>query len=283
MKTRLITAGVGIVLCLALLFIGSYFCIVLNIAISIVSAILCGELPNAKELLKKYHISAPCIAFSFLMPFSCYIDTSIVLFYIYTLVFFILMVIFHEKAKFDEMFFAFSGTTLITLSMAAFSSVACHEFGNYAFWVVLTLGVPWLADSGAYFAGMLFGKHKLCPTVSPKKTIEGAVGGLICGALGAVLIGYIFSLIYAADMSIGGEVIRCKFELLPLIIVGLINPIISIFGDLTFSVIKRACGIKDFGSIMPGHGGLLDRFDSVIFCTPLVFFISQYTEILYFI
>lgn len=283
MKTRLITAGVGIALCLVLLFLGTYFPFVLCIAISIVSAMLCGELLTAKGLHKRYLVSIPCIAVAALMPLFCIYTVSMVPLYLYVIVYFILMLFNHDKFTVDEIFFAFGSTILITLSMTALSAVAYNEFGNNAFWVVLTLGVPWLADSGAYFSGMLFGKHKLCPSISPKKTVEGAIGGLICGALGSILIGYVFSLIYASDMSVGNSGVRCSFEILPLVIIGLINPVLSIFGDLTFSVVKRTCGIKDYGSIMPGHGGLLDRFDSVIFCTPLVYFISQYTEIIYFV
>ncbi len=284
MKTRLITAGVGIVLCLVLLTIGTYYPFVLSIAISIVSAILCGELLTAKSLHKKYLVSVPCIVLAFLMPLFCIYEASLIPLYLFVVIYFILIVLNHNKFTVDEIFFALAGTILISLSMTALSAVANNEFGHYAFWVVLSLGVPWFADSGAYFSGVLLGKHKLCPAISPKKTVEGAVGGIICGVLSTFLIAYVFCLIYGADMSVGGGgTVRYGFEILPLIIIGVVNSVLSIFGDLTFSVIKRTCGIKDYGSIMPGHGGLLDRFDSVLFCSPLVYFISQYTEILYII
>ena len=135
-----------------------------------------------------------------------------------------------------------------------------------AFWIVICLGIPWLADSAAYFAGSYFGKHKLCPEISPHKTVEGAVAGIIVGTLSALLIGLIFKLIYG-DVTIYYGV---------LVLIGFVNSIVSIFGDLIFSVMKRSCHIKDFGSIMPGHGGLLDRFDSVLFCIPVVYIFSQF-------
>lgn len=265
MKTRLISAAIGIVLCIVLMIIGEMNSIVIQIAIALVTALICGELLSAKGLHKDLKLSVPCLFFGLLMPLLCNTQIKFLPIYLFAVVLFSILVAFHNKIKVEDAFFAFGGTMLLTLSMTAFAFTACNPLGHSSFWVVLTLGVPWLADSGAYFAGVFLGKHKLCPEISPKKTIEGAVGGLISGALGSVLIGLVFLLIYK-DVHI---------NFLPLIIIGLINPIVSIIGDLAFSVIKRSCGIKDYGSIMPGHGGMLDRFDSIIFCAPLVFVISN--------
>lgn len=271
MKTRLISAGVGIVVCVVLMLLGEQYPIVINIALALVTAILCGELLSAKRLHKSLKISIPCIAFAILMPLLCTTVCKYIPLYLFAIALFTIMVIFHDSVKVDDVMFAFGGTLLIALSMTSLTLVSCSDSGFHSFWIVLTLGVPWLADSGAYFAGVYLGKHKLCPTISPKKTIEGAIGGLISGTLGSVLIGLLFLLIYN----------NAHIKFLPLIIIGLINPIVSIIGDLTFSLIKRSCGIKDFGSIMPGHGGLLDRFDSIILCAPLVFIISQFTTVIY--
>lgn len=113
-------------------------------------------------------------------------------------------------------------------------------------------------DIFAYFTGVLFGKHKLCPTISPKKTIEGSIGGI----LGATLLCYLFGWIlpYMA--------IHC-------LILGLLCGVVSQIGDLTASIFKRHMGIKDYGKLIPGHGGILDRFDSVLFTAPLVFYYIQ--------
>lgn len=111
-------------------------------------------------------------------------------------------------------------------------------------------------DIFAYFTGYLFGKHKLCPAISPKKTIEGAVGGI----LGSVILSGIFTLILLPDLLFHG------------IVIGILGSIIAQFGDLTASIIKRKIGIKDYGNLIPGHGGVLDRFDSVLFTAPFVYY-----------
>lgn len=115
-------------------------------------------------------------------------------------------------------------------------------------------------DTFAYMIGSKFGKKRLCPEISPKKSVEGAFGGVI----GSILV----TMIYGAFYGIG--------PLWSLGILALVGSVLSQLGDLTASRIKRLTGIKDFGSIMPGHGGMLDRFDSVIFTAPLVFYYMQY-------
>ncbi len=283
MVARLITAAVGIVLVIGLLFLGESMPIVITIAISLVTGLMCGELLTAKGLHKNLRISIPSILFGIVMPLLSSTDFVFIPLYLFTVILFITAVLCHEKISAEETMFAFGGSLLITLSMTSIAYVACGANGLAplyngtdtgkaftAFWIVLILAIPWFADSGAYFAGMLFGKHKLCPTISPKKTIEGAVGGLVCGFLSSILVGFVFTYIYSG----------VSINYIPLIIIGLVNPIVSIFGDLTFSIIKRSCGIKDFGSIMPGHGGMLDRFDSIILCAPLVFIISQYFTVI---
>lgn len=266
MKERLISAGVGIVLCLTLFYFGEMNPIVIQIALSLVTGLMCGELLTAKGLHKDLKLSLPCMAFGVLMPLLC---TSVAIFiplYAFMLTLFITMIICHEQLKVNDVMFSYGGSLLITLSMTSLAMVSCGNMGFTSFFIVLTVGVPWLSDSGAYFAGVFLGKHKLCPKISPKKTVEGAIGGLISGFIGAFLIAYVFTFIYQ----------NVTINYMAVAIIGILNPVISIFGDLTFSVIKRSCGVKDYGSIMPGHGGMLDRFDSIIFCAPLVFIISQF-------
>ena len=270
MKDRLISAGVGIILCLALLFFGEMNPLVIQIAISLVTGLTCGELLTAKGLHEDLKISGPCMLFGILMPLLCTTVFKFLPLYIFMLLMFIFMVVFHDKLKANDVVFAYGGSLLITLSMTSLVLTVCSDSGFTAFYVVLTLAVPWLSDSGAFFAGITLGKHKLCPVISPKKTVEGAVGGLVSGFLGAFLIAYVFSFIYKG----------ATFDYIAIAIIGLLNPVISIFGDLTFSVIKRSCGVKDYGSIMPGHGGMLDRFDSIIFCAPLVFIVTQFFTII---
>ena len=125
------------------------------------------------------------------------------------------------------------------------------------YFIFLILGFAWGGDSAAYFAGRAFGKHKLAPVVSPKKTVEGAVGGVVGGA---VLV-----LIAAVIMN---RTLDLGMPLWSAVVLGAVGAVLGEIGDLSFSVIKRQTGIKDYGHIFPGHGGVLDRFDSVLFVAP---------------
>ncbi len=124
--------------------------------------------------------------------------------------------------------------------------------------VLLPLVSAFTSDASALFAGMAFGRHKLAPELSPKKTVEGAVGGLLGAIACTVLYGYIMQTGFGLAVSYPR-----------LAVYGALGSLISQLGDLFFSYIKRQYGIKDYGNIFPGHGGVLDRFDSVVFCAPL--------------
>ena len=125
----------------------------------------------------------------------------------------------------------------------------------------------WMTDTGAYFVGVLFGKHKLIPEVSPKKTIEGAFGGVLGCIGGFALYGFIIQ-------SVCPDV---KVNYVAIIILASVISVVSQFGYLVASYIKRERGIKDFGFIFPGHGGVLDRFDSIIAVAPTIYFITYFT------
>lgn len=119
--------------------------------------------------------------------------------------------------------------------------------------------VAFLSDAGAYFAGLRFGRHKLAPVVSPNKTIEGVGGGLVSAVVGM--------LIYALILRFG---LKYHVNFGMAILYGLLGGGIDVFGDLSFSIIKRQCGLKDYGSMIPGHGGFYDRFDSMVLVAPLM-------------
>ena len=128
--------------------------------------------------------------------------------------------------------------------------------GQYLVWLIFLSA--WGSDTCAYCAGMLFGKHKMTPVLSPKKTIEGAIGGVA----GAVILGFLYSLFTTHQTT--------AYMLICLVGAG-----VSMIGDLSASAIKRQTGIKDYGTLIPGHGGILDRFDSVIFVAPVVYLMAQ--------
>lgn len=126
-------------------------------------------------------------------------------------------------------------------------------------YIVIPLAIAFLNDVGAYFAGSFLGKHKLCPTISPKKTVEGVVGGVV----GAILALLIACLVFRLGFGF-------KVNYFLVIVYAVVGGLAGVFGDLSFSVIKRQTGIKDYGNFFPGHGGILDRFDSVIVVAPLI-------------
>ena len=135
--------------------------------------------------------------------------------------------------------------------------------------ILLILCFAWGGDTCAYFAGRAFGKHKLCPVVSPKKTVEGAIGGV----LGTMVFGVVATVIYSIAANRMEAFTRTNIGVSMYVIIALlacVAAVLGIYGDLFASVVKRQCGIKDYGTIFPGHGGILDRFDSVMFIAPFV-------------
>ena len=133
--------------------------------------------------------------------------------------------------------------------------------------VFLPLAISFGSDTFALFAGMLCGRHKLAPKVSPKKTVEGAIGGLIGGMFGMAVMMFVGAAVIS-DAYLGPREV---------VLFGVIGSAISQIGDLSFSVIKREFGVKDYGHLLPGHGGILDRFDSVTFAAPAVWLTLQLT------
>ena len=143
---------------------------------------------------------------------------------------------------------------------AGFSAtVYIRDFADNGFYLLfLPFIVAWVTDTMAYFSGRLLGKHKLIPAVSPKKTVEGASGGTLFGAGSVVLFAFIIEQFFKSE----GVVIEANY--IAFAIFGILIPIVGQIGDLIMSVIKRNYGIKDYGKFFPGHGGMLDRFDSAI-------------------
>lgn len=138
------------------------------------------------------------------------------------------------------------------------------ENGRILLWYVI-LGA-FASDTFAFFVGCKFGKHKLCPTISPKKTVEGSIGGIV-----GVVISYVILTV------VGNVYFNFNMNIVYWVLIAIVASIVGQMGDLTASSIKRYCSIKDFGNLIPGHGGILDRFDSLIFVAPIVYiFIKLY-------
>ena len=153
---------------------------------------------------------------------------------------------------------------LVMLRMVQDSTILTNnailgEFSVGCILIWLTFIGTWASDSFAYFVGCSIGKHRLCPTISPKKSVEGFIGGIVGAMLCVGALGSLFN-----------------FNLIIMLIMGALIAIIGTFGDLVESCIKRYVGIKDSGTLIPGHGGVLDRFDSLLFTAPLVYYISVF-------
>jgi len=146
----------------------------------------------------------------------------------------------------------------VILPLLLSALVRIHGGEKGRFFILVPFVMAFLSDTGAYFAGLKFGKHKLAPAISPKKTVEGVVGGIVGAVVGVLLYCLVLHLCF-----------RMQVNYLAAIVYGVIGSAASVFGDLCFSVIKRQTGIKDYGNLIPGHGGILDRFDSMIVVAPL--------------
>ena len=157
---------------------------------------------------------------------------------------------------------AFTGVFYVTVAFT--SIVFLRDIGKY-FYLLVFVGA-WVSDTFAYLCGRLFGKHKLIPEVSPKKTVEGSIGGIVFAGIAFVIYALVIKNFF--DNSV-------MPNYLFMMIAGMIVAVISQIGDLIASVIKRRFGIKDYGWIFPGHGGVLDRFDSVLLTAPVLWILSQ--------
>ncbi len=160
------------------------------------------------------------------------------------------------KLPYEKLMICFAGGVLVPYLLTALVRLHSSEHGR--FFILIPCVLAFLSDTGAYFAGCAFGKHKLAPTISPKKTVEGVIGG-VAGAIVGMLI-------YCAVLDIAFGFQANYFYA---VIYGLLGSITAVFGDLSFSAIKRQVGIKDYGNLIPGHGGILDRFDSMTLVAPL--------------
>ncbi len=180
---------------------------------------------------------------------------------IFTLmVFMACYVISYPKFNSEQITMLFFGIIYVTVMLSFVFKVRFVQDGHLLVWFIY-IGA-WGSDTCAYCVGKLIGKHKMPSKLSPNKTIEGCLGGVA----GAALIGFIFAVVFYDNKDIWWQ--------LPLI--GAVSSVISQIGDLAASAIKRNHDIKDYGNLIPGHGGILDRFDSIIFTAPVVYYLVKF-------
>ena len=265
MKQRLISSFFGIIL-LVLVLLGNQQ--VFDVVVTLISAMAIYEVVSAVGL--KEHKAMMII--SLLLPVALTVLSYIGKEYIAPVIFFfiaihLLMMLFnHEKYSFSQVSLFVTISAMISLSF--WHVIMVRRLGNENLDVLVVLIGSWITDTCAYFTGCFLGKHKLAPKISPKKTVEGSIGGIV----GVILI-------LVAYSHIAGNIMNVSVNTLSAIFIGLTCGIVSQFGDLCASIIKREHNIKDFGNIMPGHGGVMDRFDSLLFVAPVVYYILKFFPI----
>lgn len=259
MLTRILTSAVGLVVFFSLLFIpagpGLF-----NLAVFVVIAGMLTELYSSIKTHAGLRVVGYIVMAIMLMVMIFTPSMKEFLMPLCIVVYFISMVFLHKKVDYKDVI----TNALLTFYVTYFAGTLINIRTDYGVFAVLLVFIcAWMTDTGAYFIGCFFGKRKLIPKVSPKKTVEGAIGGIIVCMICNVI--YINVLGLISSQSI-----------LYTLLFSVIISVVSQFGDLAASAIKRDCKVKDFGNLLPGHGGLMDRFDSVTFIAPIMLFLLKF-------
>lgn len=262
MKQRILTsvAIVAIMLLLAILS-GT---IVYPIGLAVLAVIAVFEILRVMGAHKKFALSIPAYLFAAAFPIIAYFVKHEYMIYfllalaaavfVYMLWLMAISVFSKGKVAFSKISEVFMAVTYVSVSFSSLTILRYYDKNYGLLMVILAFVIPWICDVFAYFCGYLFGKHKLIPEVSPKKTVEGAIGGVVFSAIACAVYGL------GVDLIIEGV----KVNYLILLLFGAVLSVVSQLGDLVASLIKREYGAKDYGRIFPGHGGIMDRFDSVL-------------------
>lgn len=259
MKQRIITAIIALIVFLPFLIYGGWPFVIFGYFLATVALFELLRM-NKHIKTKAPYIIATVILWLLLFPSLTDLNQVLALEKQDVLIIFMMLLLFYTVASknaftFNEGSFVFLAT--IYLAIGFYFLIETRLLGLE--YILFVLFVIWATDTGAYFSGRFFGKRKLWPIISPNKTIEGAVGGLII----AIVVAVIFQMIYPFDYSFGY-----------MIFTSAVISIIGQIGDLVASAIKRTYAIKDSGNILPGHGGILDRLDSLIFVIPILYIIN---------
>ena len=266
MKTRILS-GICIFAFLVLMILTSGIPLVLNVIMAAVAAVAIYEVLKVGGLSgrKTLTVGAMIFAAAFVFCSDPNFPWHRLLLTLATFLLILLTFTYYLKEYKNTTLPDLAFGLMMTLLVAFFfSAVVLTRRTEQGFWnLAMIYLLAWVPDTGAYFSGALFGKHKLAPVISPKKTIEGAVGGLVV----CVGISYLFAWL----VSLTGATVNYGIVL----VYAVVGTLISILGDLTASLIKRHYNVKDYGNLIPGHGGIMDRFDSIWFVAPFVYLMIQ--------
>lgn len=274
MKVRVISGIVAAIIGIGALVL--MFTPVYSIFIAFLSAVATFEIMNVAQIKSKL-IMTPAIVLSAIMPnyfeyksmlpFEIPEDAFLALYVILMLA---LMLKVHKNTRFEQVavalyasiFVPYAFSSLVTLKDICVNYEGVYTKKETVYIVLFSLFCAFITDTFAYFVGVKFGKHKMAPVVSPKKSVEGAIGGLVLSsAFNVVVFAGVREWVFGGESAISFAFI---------IIMSVVLSAVSMLGDLSASLLKRNFGIKDFGNIMPGHGGIMDRFDSLIFVAPVL-------------
>lgn len=267
LKMRVLTAVVGIPIIILILLAPTP---VMMCAVILCSVVGLFEFYSAVNLKSKPLLCAVGFIGAAAIPLCVYLKPQYILLcaFVYLFILFLIMLLSHRRIMFTDISLAVMALIYIPLFMSHILFIRRMEFGNIIVWLVF-LG-SFMTDSCAFFAGKALGRHKLCPSISPKKTIEGAIGGTVGCGLSFLLFAFIVNTFLTPWLN------GCVMSYGRMFVLGLICAAAAQVGDLTASLIKRQFEIKDFGNLFPGHGGMLDRCDSIILAAPTIFlFASQ--------
>ena len=260
MKTRVLTAAVLIPMLLLLLMVAPT--VVTAIVWGLLLAISAYELLFGTGLVREPRLVIYAAVMAFAVSIWSHFDSvhafALLGIMAYAAVLFGEMMMSHVKLTFDKICMCFvAGLVIPFLLSSLIRILVMSRIGRYM--VLIPFVVAFSSDAGAYFAGRFFGRNKLAPVISQHKTVEGAIGGIVCAVIGMVVYAIVLQFAFDFQVNYGFAIIY-----------GLLGSAVGVFGDLCFSVIKRQTGIKDYGNLIPGHGGVLDRFDSMMMVGPLM-------------
>ena len=271
MLKRIISALVGIVVGVTALILDNFY-VYLGL-LSLFSAIGVWELIHAVKCDKHKFLCWFCVIFAVTVPSLLVLDVlrpyRFTAFMLMIMILTLTMLFGHKTITFVDISTCGAAVFVIPTSLSCIISTR-YMFEGYlpgVFLIVYLLFCAWMGDSGAFFVGTFLGKHKLCPEISPKKTVEGLIGGIITVGIAVTVQCLVYNLLLPSDVKMNYAVI---------IPIGMAACVVGVLGDLSASVIKRQYDVKDFGNLMPGHGGVLDRFDSVLFVAPFIYMVFTY-------
>jgi phosphatidate cytidylyltransferase len=259
---RLISGIILVIIALVTIILGKDVLLVTVVAISVI-----GFYELAKVYGLQWKFPGICgyiatIGYYALIRMD-YKEYIIVFFIAYLIVLMGTYVFTFPKFKAEDVMVCFFGMFYVVLMLSYIYQVRMMQDGAYIVWLIFLCS--WGCDTCAYLVGVMFGKHKMAPVLSPKKSIEGGIGGVA----GAALLGFIYATIFKDKITIDNANI-----IFPIVCAA--GGIISQIGDLTASGIKRNHDIKDYSRLIPGHGGILDRFDSVIITAPIIYYLVAF-------